>query len=180
VQYTANRYVFLTLTSWIVLGALGLDALANSARSRLNALALVLGVFLFTVPLGQDFAYFQFQNGIRGDWRAALQYINIKMEPSDQAFFANPDIAQFYLQRPALGFAEFYPEQAEQQKRRIWFVEDMNVADLYPQQLAWVKAHATPVANFNTYALLRTFVLQVYLYTPTETGAAGQSMLGAP
>jgi hypothetical protein len=47
---------------------------------------------------------------------------------------------------------------------RVWFVEDLDADELYPQTMQWVTHHATLEANFDVRASVRLFKMRVYLY----------------
>jgi 4-amino-4-deoxy-L-arabinose transferase-like glycosyltransferase len=170
-QYTVSRYAFIGLTSWILLASVAIVGLFRQAKSRDVVLAVgVLAIVLMT-SLSEDFLYFQYQNGNRGDARAAFQYINQQLLPGDAVVAANVDLGRYYLgdavhRLTLYDFAAIPPEI-----KRIWIVDDMSLATLIPQQYVWIRTHAHQVANFDVHVNVRNFVMRVYMYdVPSKTG----------
>ncbi len=163
-QYAANRYVFVTLTSWILLAGLTLHELFASFSGRRKILALgVLALLLFG-PLSENYLYYFHQNGNRADWRSAFEFIASQKSEGDIVVTSSPDVGNYYLGSstriyPGLDAALYHDGQSD-----IWFVEDLVVDGLYPRQLDWVQEHAVQVANFDVQASLRNFKMRVYFY----------------
>jgi hypothetical protein len=74
-----------------------------------------------------------------------------------------PEIGNYYLSDGVISYRQM--DQSDiLQHERVWFIEDMNVAELFPEQLAWVKANAYQVADFDVQANARLFKMRVYLF----------------
>jgi hypothetical protein len=163
-HYTANRYAFVALTSWIVLASLAIVELFRQVKGAGVLLATgVLGLALVT-PLAEDYLYFQYQNGNRDDARAAFQYIGEHQLPGDIVVAANASLGRYYLGTPVSSLRTYDFGAIPDDIQRIWIVEDMNVEGKTPQQYAWIHAHATEVANFDVYVYARNYKMRVYLY----------------
>ena len=167
-HYTANRYVFLSLTSWLVLASLAIRVLWNEISPR--AVLLVAGVVLvlFAHPLSEDVLYFRYQNGNRDNWRAAFAYIAQHKSDDDLVVSADQLIGNYYLQSETIAWDHFDPAALPSTGGRVWFVEDMNAAAVHPHLLAWIQQHAQQVAEFDVHVHARTFKMRVYLYDPVE------------
>lgn len=171
-QYTANRYVFFTLPSWLILAAVGGVELfrwtANNAGKGLDPRWLAVGALLFLLvdPLGEAALYFRYQNGNRDDWRAAFTYVDAQRVPEERVVAPHPELAQYYLGERTDRFAQFDLAQIETGEQTVWFVEDMNVADLYPDAARWLHGEAQLMAVFDVSVQARTFTLRVHRYVP--------------
>jgi hypothetical protein len=163
-QYTASRYAFVSLTSWIGLAGLGLALLFHETRGRRLALAAAALAAAVAVPAAENYLYFRYQNGNREDARAAFQYIAARKQPGDRVVAANRYLGQYYLGEPVGSLRLFDPETIPAGTRRVWFVEDMTSQEVAPEALAWVKAHADEAANFDVRVRLRTFTMRVYRF----------------
>jgi len=166
VQYTANRYVFVSLISWIVLAGVAVREVFLGIQG--NGRILVLGVVLILVlhPLGEDVLYFRYQHGNRDNWKAAYAFIEDRKAPGDLIITANRAVGNFYLDDPLIGMDSLSQEDLDGNQNRIWFVEDMTAEDKWPWVHRWVNRHAILVANFDNHVQARNFKMRVYLYDP--------------
>lgn len=171
-QYTANRYVFITLPSWLILAAVaGVELFrraGNSRREGLDPRWLATGALLFLLvdPLGEAGLYFQYQNGNREDWRAAFAYIDAQRAPEDRIVAPHPELARYYLGEQTGRFTQIDLAQIEAAGQTVWFVENMNVADLYPDAARWLRREAQLMEVFDVSVEARTFTMRVYRYIP--------------
>lgn len=174
-HYSANRYVFVTLPSWLILAAVGgveLFRTANNAANGLDPRWLAVGALLFLLvdPLGEAALYFQYQNGNRDDWRSAFAYINARRAPEDRVVAPQREVAEYYLGERASHFAQIDLAQIEAAEQTVWFVENMNAADLYPDVIQWVQREAELRRVFDVAVQARTFKMRVYRYIPPGAG----------
>jgi mannosyltransferase len=165
IQYSANRYAFITLTSWLLLAALAVRELFRNVQGIGRILAAGVLTLLILAPLSEDILYFQYQNGNRDNWKAAFEYIESHREVGDIVFSQNPDVSNFYLDGDTHYIGNWDPSSYSSQSR-VWIVEDMNVAELHPQVLAWLKEKTVEKANFDVNVQARNFKMRVYLYDP--------------
>jgi mannosyltransferase len=167
-QYTANRYFFVTLTSWIILAALAVYELFIYLRGRQQILAFGVLAILLGASLGEDLMYFRFQNGNRDNWKAAVQYVQEHRTPNDIVVSANPDVSDLYLGHNTIPLLDWDPASFTS-PGRAWILEDMNVQEMLPGKLEWLRENARQVADFDVHVQARNFKMRVYLYTPPHT-----------
>ena len=167
-QYTANRYVFVSLTAWIILAALAVREFFSQTNG--NARALVVGVLLILLlePLSEDVLYYQYQNGNRDDWKAAFELIKRDKQPGDLVALADNVHGEYYLHEPTENIYRLDLESLAGGNQRVWFIEDINLGDKMPRKLHWIQTNARLVANFDVYVRARNFKMRVYLYDPGE------------
>lgn len=167
-HYTANRYVFISLTSWIILASVAAVELVRQSPKQIKLLAGGVLIFLLLQPLSEDVLYYQYQNGNRDNWKAAFQVIKSQKETNDIVVSINPELANYYLQDKTISFNDLDLTNIEENDRRVWFVEDMVVQELSPDMHYWLTKNTHQLANLDVHAQARNFTMRVYLYDPTR------------
>jgi 4-amino-4-deoxy-L-arabinose transferase-like glycosyltransferase len=135
-QYSANRYAFVSLTSWIILAALACAELLTSLSGSLRIFAVGLVVVLLATSLSEDILYFQYQNGNRENWKAAFEFIQENRKPGEPVVIERPELGLLSGRRGGQYWQMDKPGIL--QHERVWFIEDMNVEVSF-RQLVWVK-----------------------------------------
>ena len=169
IQYAANRYIFVSLTPWLILSAAGIWDLFKQNRGR--SAVLVAGVLLILIafPMGENVLYYQYQNGNRDDWKGAFKLVEKLKEPGDMVIVTEERMAQYYLEDENINDFSFidYDTLADS-GQRYWFIEDNNLGEKDPQILEWVKENSELVANRDVEVRARTFKMRIYLFDPAE------------
>jgi mannosyltransferase len=168
VTFTANRYVFITLTSWILLASIAANELIKHTQGPMRLLSLSCLLVLILSPLSENVLYFQYQNGNRDNWKAAFQYIQTHRQENDIVVSANHLIGNYYMQETTLRMEAFDLNTINEFERRIWFVEDMNVLEKWPETHRWITTNTNLMAIFDVVVQARNFKMRVYLYDPTN------------
>jgi hypothetical protein len=163
-QYTANRYVFFSLFSWLALAGMGFQVLWLHLAKDARIWALVVALALLAAYAGDLFQYYTLQNGNRDDWRSAFAYVAEHGQPGDRVTSTSYDAFAYYLGEPYV----YRPWNEEEQATsdagtRTWYIEDMTVSELFPSQLAAMADHAQQQAEFDVRLPGRTFRMRVYL-----------------
>ncbi len=169
IQYTANRYVFVSLTPWLILSALGTWELFKQNKDR--SWILVSGVLLtlLVFPMGENVLYFQYQNGNRDDWKGAFELVNKLKEPGDLVVVTEARMGDYYLDADIIhNFRDLDYESLAESNQRYWFVEDNNLGEKEPEILDWVKKNSELIATNDVAVRARTFKMRIYLYDPAE------------
>jgi hypothetical protein len=166
IQYSANRYFFVSLTSWIILASLATNELLQQKGKTLilsvGVLSLIIGY-----SVSEDYLYYRYQNGNRDNWRAAFEFIKAEEKAGDMVFLTNRDIGQYYLSHQVYSFWDFKEKYFIENGGRAWFVVDLTTEELNPKHLAWIEKNAQHIANFDVALRGRNFKMRVYLYDPT-------------
>lgn len=165
-HYTANRYAFISLYSALLLAASVVVFLIQSTPKQARVLAVALLIYLCAVPLSQNLLYFRYQNGNRDDWRAAAQVVQQHKQAGDLVFAAHPDLAGYYLDEPVEGLHKLDLNGVDSLGQRLWLIEDMNVAEVYPHVEAWLQQETRLISVHDVNVQARNFKLRVYLYEP--------------
>jgi mannosyltransferase len=168
VTFTANRYVFITLTSWILLASIGLYELIKVTHGPVRLVSLGCLLVLVLTPLSENVLYYQYQNGNRDNWKAAFAYIENNKQEDDLIVSANHLIGNFYMQNSTIRMESVDLDDLRKMDRRIWFVEDMNVSEKWPETYRWITTNTNLMAVFDVVVQARNFKMRVYLYEPTN------------
>ena len=166
-HYAANRYVFITLTSWLLLAALAIRELFKNIEGLGRILAFGALMLVILVSFSEDILYFQYQNGNRDNWKAAIHYIETQRQDGDIVVSANTDISDYYLDEQTKSLYNWEPPLSNGHNR-VWIIEDMNVAELQPQMLSWIKENTREQARFDVHVQARIFKMRVYLFDPVN------------
>jgi len=166
-QYTANRYIFVCLTSWIILAAMAANELFIQAKGKAKILATGVLLILLLGSLSEDWLYFRYQHGNRDDWKAAFSFIEKQRQPGDFIISAKPEVAAYYLGEKVPGFQHFTVSDLDNYPR-VWLVEDLNTRELFPEVHAWMVQNARQVANFDNHLSARVYTMRVYLYESSQ------------
>ncbi|MEX2030591.1 MAG: glycosyltransferase family 39 protein [Anaerolineales bacterium] len=165
-QYSANRYAFVALGSWLVLGAWGLHRVAASLWDRSRILSLAVVAVVVATPLSENALYFLYQNGNRDDWKGAFEIIRRERKPGDLVYTPSLELAEYYLGEGYRGLGRLDPVELVASGSRAWFVEDSNVEQKWPDQRDWILEHARLIASLDVRFQARLFKMRVYLFEP--------------
>ncbi len=165
-QYTANRYIFLTLSSWLLLAALAtLEFLDQSPRSQKLFGLGVLGILLLT-SASEDVLYFMFQQGNRDNWKAAYQYIRLAKRPDDLVVSSDPFLGAYYLGEFPHGMESLTLQGLSDIDQRTWFLVDITVRPKHPEIYRWILNNARLMTEYDVQVRARNFMMKVYVYDP--------------
>ena len=169
VQYTANRYVFISLTPWLILSAAGIWELFKQNRGRSWVLVAGVLLILMVFPMGENVLYYQYQNGNRDDWKGALELVNKLREPGDIVVVTEQRIGDYYLEGDlSYNFNYLDYDTLAESNQRYWFVEDNNLGEKEPEILEWVKDNSELISTKDVAVRARKFKMRIYLYDPAE------------
>jgi chromate transport protein ChrA len=170
-QYSANRYAFVTLTSWLILTGIGVWELFSDSRGLTWILAIGVLLILVLAPLSESVLYYQFQNGNRADWKSPLTLVNQIKKTGDKVVVTNTRLGDYYSE----GYETenyrrlFWEGNRPTDEGRLWFIVDNNLEDKLPAVLHWVEQNSELIANFDVNIQARTFKMRVYLYDPAQS-----------
>jgi hypothetical protein len=167
-HYTANRYIFISLTGWLILAALAVVELLSQNQSKVRILALGGLLLLVLGPLGENALYFHYQNGNRDNWKGAFELVRSRREADDLVIVANPELGDYYLKDDTVALSQVDLTGLEQNRARVWLVEDMVAHEVFPEIHHWFAENANLVAVLDVRVQARNFIMRVYLYEPEE------------
>lgn len=165
-HYTASRYFFVSLTSWIVLAGIGTAALFQRRPAASTLLPAAVALILIGTPLTENYLYYRYHNGNRENWREAFEYIRAHQREGDRVILADIDIGRYYLNQRVYPLNREVMDLVQVRDTRVWFVVDDPTEELYPEYAAWIFNHARLMENFDVYVHARIYKIRVYLYDP--------------
>jgi hypothetical protein len=168
-HYSANRYVFITLTSWTLLAALAVKELFAHLEGHIRIVPAGLICLLFIALIKEDILYYQYQNGNRPDWKAAFAFIQLHKEPGEIVLSANRDLGDYYSQGKTKGLDTFNIDDIKESGVKVWIVDDWSAKDVNPDTIRWVEENAGLMANYDVWVQARNFSMRVYLYDPVRS-----------
>lgn len=122
--FTKDRYVFTTLTFWLILCALAVRELVSQTKGLGKFLALGLLVVLMADATGKNIQYYMVNHGDRRNWRAAFQLVKEKSQPEDIVVAWWPEFSRYYLGKEIIATKDVGPEFVLASGDRFWFVID--------------------------------------------------------
>lgn len=167
-QYTANRYVFVSLTSVVVLAAVAAKELWWQLTGRTKFLGVGVLLILLLAPMGDNLLYYRYQNGNRDDWKGAFAFIASEKEEGDIVVTTHRELADYYMQEETVRMQNVDVDYILESQNRIWFVLDLTVPAKAPKISKWVKENAWQVADLDVTVSARTFPMGVYLFDPVQ------------
>jgi len=169
IQYTANRYVFITLTSWIILASIAANEILKQTERNGKLLAVAVLVILVVTPMSENVLYYKYQNGNRDNWKDAFALVSQWKDEDDIVITSNASIGDYYLGEKTIGVEALDLSTVNQYNERIWFVEDMNVEEKWPDTHYWFANRARLMATLDVHVRARNFKMRIYMYDPDQT-----------
>jgi mannosyltransferase len=179
-MFTVNRYVFLTLPSFVLLAAVAAHALIRRVSGEhgvpgtrvpgAGALGAGVLVLLLADAASAHLMYFQLNDGNRLDWRGAMAYVRERRADGDAVVVTRPQLAEFYLQDTVADWAEFDVEQAQAQGNRVWIVLDSEgvwSGSNAAFNLNWVEQNAH-MLTFTYLRVKEQMNLRILLFDPSR------------
>lgn len=164
--FTVDRYVFVTLPSWIMLAAVGVVGLHRLIAREGKLLATGVLMVMVADAMGAHLLYYQVNQGNRPDWRGAFQAVEARWQPGDQLVSTRAEIGRFYTGRGVTQLVDFDPATAGS-TTRYWFVLDSEGFWHASKNGFWVEQHATLV-DFRYLRVWENINLRTFLLDPAS------------
>jgi mannosyltransferase len=169
--FTKDRYIFIALPSWIILGAVGINEILAETKNPGKVLALGLLFVFLADAAGSNLLYYQVNNGNRRDWKGAFTTVKKMSNNGDEYVSFWPDFGPYYLGHRIIPWETIDSKSVIESGKRFWFVLDSETVWANSKMKSWVERNAELVEVM----YLRTpddFYLRIYLYDPLRHGAA--------
>lgn len=164
--YVHDRYVFLTLPMWTILGAMAVRGIFSRIGGHGRILALGVVVLLLADPIAQDWLYFSYQNGNRWDWKGAFAIVQQHKTEDDLVATTWQELGRYYLGEKVLLMDKLDPAAVVESDRRMWFVDDGWVN---PTLSAWLQENGELIDVLDVQIPGKVFPMRVYLYDPARS-----------
>ena len=163
--FTKPRYAFVTLPSWILLGAIAIQHIVGLARGRQKLLAAGVFVAIVADAAAANLLYFQANHGNRLEWKQAFAIAQDRSQEGDVFVAWWPEFGPYYLGQEVTAWPELTPSMVLASHRRHWFVLDSETVWGNLAMKSWVEQNAELI----DVRYLRTpddAYLRVYFFDP--------------
>jgi hypothetical protein len=164
--YTANRYVFVSLVSWLILASFGIVELIKKTQGGYKILAAGTLVILMLSAMSDNLMYFMIQHGNRADWKSAVNLVEENMRPGDRIYSSSPAVLNYYTGERTINIKRFKPAKEEELNKRAWFIIDNIAESYYAKNSNWVKQNTRLMDSYDVTVMARNFKMRVYFYDP--------------
>jgi hypothetical protein len=124
IMFTKDRYVFMTLPSWLILAAMAIEQLVSQTRGLGKLLSAGVVVMLLAEAGGTNMLYYHVNNGGRRDWRAAFEIMKEESRDGDVFVAWWPEFSPYYLGREIIPWNDIHPDKVLESGKRYWFLVD--------------------------------------------------------
>jgi mannosyltransferase len=163
--FTKDRYVFVTLTSWIILGAVAIKEIFTQMKDYGKILSVgILFVFIANAA-GANLLYYQVNNGNRRDWKSVFSVIEDRMQPGDVIVSSRAELGDYYLGVEVHPMRDTNPNQILQSDKRFWFVTDSESVWVTGPINKWVIENAELIDVWYL-RVPENINIRLYLYEP--------------
>lgn len=169
IQYSANRYVFISLPSIIILAGVAAVRLLDSMTKENRVLIWAVLGLLFIAPLADNALYYRYHNGNRPNWKEAFAWIETHMEPDDIVAVPERLIGEYYMPGKTKDVAALDLAELTAGDQTVWFVEDLNLEFQRPHVYSWLNEQALIDAVFDVHVQARNFTMRVHKYEPATS-----------
>jgi len=165
--FTKTRYIFMTLPSWIILGAVGIREILNETKSHGKILAVGLLFVFLADAAGSDLLYYQVNNGNRLDWKGAFSLVREQSQAGDELVTWFPEWEGYYWDQEILLWQDLDPEFVVSSGKRFWFILDDETQWGNTRMKSWMEENAELIKVLYLRRENDTY-LKIYLYDPVS------------
>ena len=167
-MFAVDRYVFITLFCWFVLGALAIKELFVQAAGFVRIISFGVLLVLLMTSLSEVFLYYQYQHGNRPDWKGASLTVRQNMKAEDIVVVTRPELGMFYLRPDVTYINGVSSDTLENSSSRIWFVIDEATSPVNPHTKEWILQNTELIQVRETYLPGKNLSIYIYLYDPVR------------
>ena len=166
--FTKDRYVFITLFSWIILAVVGIDEIASWVQGHSRWLAIAVFFVLFASSLNDVLLYYQANHGNRLPWKAAFSSVAKHAREEDVIVAFWPLFYPYYAAQPISPYEDVELQSMLASHRRYWFVLDSETIWTNGDVKTWLEGNAELIDVWYLRLPENNF-LRVYLFDPVRT-----------
>lgn len=165
--FTKDRYVFITLFSWITLAVVGMNEIAFWLKG--NSRFLAIGVFFvfFAYALNDMLLYYHANHGNRLPWKAAFSTVEERASEQDVIVAFWPEFHPYYADQPITAYEDVHLENILASDKRYWFVLDSETIWTNGEVKTWLESNAELIDVWYLRRPENNF-LRVYLFDPAR------------
>ena len=166
--FTKDRYVFMTLYSWIILAAVGINEIMSILKGNVGWLAAGIFFVLF-VHAGNDLLlYYTVNQGDRLPWKSAFTVVQERADEQDNVVAFWPEFSPYYLNHDIIAYKDVDPDTVLKSGKRYWFVMDSETIWTNDKMKSWLEQNAVLIDVWYLRRPENNF-LRVYFFDPNQT-----------
>jgi mannosyltransferase len=163
--FTKDRYVFITIFSWIILAAVGIDTITSWLKGSSRWLAVGVFFMLFTHALNDVLLYYQANQGNRLPWKSAFSTIEEHAREQDTIVAFWPEFHPYYIDQPIIAYEDVDLKNMLASNERYWFVLDSETIWTNADVKTWLESNAELIDVWYLRRPENNF-LRVYFFDP--------------
>lgn len=169
--FTLSRYVFITLSSWIILAAVGISEVFSSTKNYGKILTVGVLLLLVVDAAGSNTLYYRVNNGNRLDWKKAFSYVQEREEVGDEVVTWWPQWEGFYWDKRIVLWDGLTPGYVESSNKRYWFILDNETLWGNQEMKVWMERNAE-LMDVLYLRRENEYFIKIYLYDPARMADA--------
>jgi len=167
IAFTKDRYVFVTLTFWLILVAIAIKELFSRTTGLGYLLTFGALLVLLADSVGSNILYYHVNNGHRRDWRAAFEIIKGNSQSDDAVVAWWPEFSPFYFEgREILPYEDIRVKTLLESEKRYWFIIDSETVWGNIPVRDWLELHGQLIDILYLRLPEDDYNLKIYLYDP--------------
>jgi len=166
IGWTADRYAFVSLSSWTILAAVTVKVLLYQTEGRKKI--LVLGILLLLVlnPIMRIGTYYRGQKGRRPNWRQISSFVETQKAKDDLVVVTRTIMEVYYPNSEVMSLQDLdNTDLIVNRDQRTWFVIDDYAEN--PKAEKWARQNSQLIQVFHVYIDDWPTNVLIYLYDPT-------------
>jgi uncharacterized membrane protein len=165
--FTKDRYIFITLFSWIILAIVGIDNIASRLQANYRWLAAGVFFVFFAYAFNDVLLYYQANYGNRLPWKSAFSTVERRSREHDVIVAFWPAFHPIYADQPIIAYEDVDLEDMLASDERYWFVLDSETIWTNAKAKIWLESNAELIEVWYLRRPENNF-LRVYLFDPAR------------
>lgn len=165
--FTLSRYAFITLSSWIILAAVGIREVFLSTRGYGKIIAVGVLLLFVADAAGSSLVYYSVNNGNRLDWKKAFSSVQEQRKADDELVTWWPQWEGYYWDKRIVSWEGLTPESVENSGKRHWFILDNEIIWGNLEMKAWIEQNAE-LMDILSLRRENEYLLKIYLFDPAR------------
>jgi uncharacterized membrane protein len=166
--FTKDRYVFITLFSWIILVVVGIDEIASGLKGNFRWLAVGLFFVFFAHSVNDMLLYYQANYGNRLQWKSAFSMVKEQANGEDTVVAFWPEFSPYYIDKKIIAYTDLDLNTLLESDKRYWFVLDSETIWTNDEVKTWLENNAQLIEVWYLRRPENNF-LRVYLFDPMRS-----------
>lgn len=163
--FTKDRYVFITLFSWIMLAVVGINEIVSSLQVHSRWLMIAVFFMLFAHALNDVLLYYQANHGNRLPWKSAFSSVEEHAREQDVIVAFWPEFHPYYAAQTISAYEDVDLKSILASHKRYWFVLDSETIWTNGEVKTWLEGNAELTEVWYLRRPENNF-LRVYLFDP--------------